>query len=127
MNTRNDLEQENIKNKNPSYLLLVKQLEDRITTLKDKIKHQNFYKIDVNRLNSLKEKEFITILEMMNFKIDGLWFSCKKIQSKLLCIFIDWSININNQFESVYKSILKVESKKVIVNSCSKKNDSKFP
>ncbi len=124
MNTQNNLAQDNnSENKNPSYLFLVKHLEERINSLKDKIKHQKYYKIDVNNLNKLKQKDFLTILEMMNFKLDGLWSLCKLIRTKLTSTFTDWSAKIINEFQSVYETILHVKTKRIIVNTCKKKKN----
>jgi len=124
MNTQNNLAQDNnTENKNHSYLFLVKHLEERINSLKDKIKHQKYYKIDVKNLNKLKQKDFLNILEMMNFKLDGLWNSCKLIRSKLLTTFMDWSVKIINEFQSVYESILQVKTRRIIVNTCKKKKN----
>lgn len=98
-------------------LNLVKQLDERINLLKNKLKQKKTMRIDMERFNRIRDEDYILILKMMNFEVSGLWNSCRDVRKRIMDKFNSMSNKIVSEFESIYKSILSLKSKKLLINS----------
>lgn len=99
----------------------VKNIEDKIATLKQKIIAKTHFKVNFDKVKKMKFKQWSKIFQFMNFELGGFYFSCKYMQNEILNHFKEGGKLISQNFQKQYLNILTINLKKIVVTVNSKK------